>query len=60
MLDESARQTKRSILVTNDRFGRDCIVERAFDSLDKAIKFSKSDNLDNRHLAYDIKKMRVE
>ena len=47
-------------VVTNDRFGRDCIVERVFDSLDKAIKFSKSDNLDNRDLAYDIKKMKVE
>ena len=47
-------------VVTNDRFGRDCIVKKAFDSLDKAIKFSKSDNLDNRDLAYHIKKMKVE
>jgi hypothetical protein len=47
-------------VVTNDRFGRDCIVEKAFDSLDKAIKFLKSDNLDNGNLAYHIKKMKVE
>jgi hypothetical protein len=47
-------------VVTSDRFGRDCIVEKTFESLDKAIKFSKSDNLDNRDLAYHIKKMKVE
>jgi hypothetical protein len=47
-------------VVTNDTFGRDCIVEKAFDSLDKAIKFSKSDNLDNADLAYHIKKMKLE
>jgi len=47
-------------VVTTDRSGRDCIVEKASESLDKAIKFSKSDNLDNRHLAYHIKKMKVE
>ena len=49
-------------VVTNDRFGRDCVVEKAFDSLDKAIKFSKSDNLDNTEsgLSYKKDESRVE